>query len=435
MSRQMHLGVFVLGTGNHIAGWRFPGATQSFEDIAVIQQIGRIAEQGKFDLLFLGDNLATDPGMHPSFAAKFEPLTMLSALAATTTHVGLGGTASTSYTEPFNLARQFASLDHLSHGRAAWNAVTTSGDKAAANFGRSHAGHDARYEVAEEFVDVVRGLWDCWEDGAVIRDHATGRYIDASKLKPLNHVGRFFQVKGPLPTSRTPQGNPVIIQAGSSEPGLQLAARTADVVFTVVQDKAEAQAGYQALKSRLPAFGRTADEVAVLPGCMPIVGRTREEALAKLDTLMSFVDVENSRVMLNSRLGIDVSGFPLDARVPEDFPLPDTSHGFAKAMLAKAWREKLTWRDMVNLAGAARGHWVILGTPEEIADILQDWFEDYACDGFNILPAYFPGAFQDFVDLVVPILQDRGLFRRDYTGTTLREHLGLARPPSRLFGG
>jgi hypothetical protein len=431
----MHLGVFVLGTGNHIAGWRFPGATQSFEDIAVIQQIGRIAEQGKFDLLFLGDNLATDPGMHPSFAAKFEPLTMLSALAATTTHVGLGGTASTSYTEPFNLARQFASLDHLSHGRAAWNAVTTSGDKAAANFGRSHAGHDARYEVAEEFVDVVRGLWDCWEDGAVIRDHATGRYIDASKLKPLNHVGRFFQVKGPLPTSRTPQGNPVIIQAGSSEPGLQLAARTADVVFTVVQDKAEAQAGYQALKSRLPAFGRTADEVAVLPGCMPIVGRTREEALAKLDTLMSFVDVENSRVMLNSRLGIDVSGFPLDARVPEDFPLPDTSHGFAKAMLAKAWREKLTWRDMVNLAGAARGHWVILGTPEEIADILQDWFEDYACDGFNILPAYFPGAFQDFVDLVVPILQDRGLFRRDYTGTTLREHLGLARPPSRLFGG
>ena len=435
MSRQMHLGVFVLGTGNHIAGWRFPGATQSFEDIAVIQQIGRIAEQGKFDLLFLGDNLATDPGMHPSFAAKFEPLTMLSALAATTTHVGLGGTASTSYTEPFNLARQFASLDHLSHGRAAWNAVTTSGDKAAANFGRSHAGHDARYEVAEEFVDVVRGLWDCWDDGAVIRDHATGRYIDASKLKPLNHVGRFFQVKGPLPTSRTPQGNPVIIQAGSSEPGLQLAARTADVVFTVVQDKAEAQAGYQALKSRLPAFGRTADEVAVLPGCMPIVGRTREEALAKLDTLMSFVDVENSRVMLNSRLGIDVSGFPLDARVPEDFPLPDTSHGFAKAMLAKAWREKLTWRDMVNLAGAARGHWVILGTPEEIADILQDWFEDYACDGFNILPAYFPGAFHDFVDLVVPILQDRGLFRRDYTGTTLREHLGLARPPSRLFGG
>jgi len=370
MSRQMHLGVFVLGTGNHIAGWRYPGATQSFEDIAVIQDIARIAEQGKFDLLFLGDNLATDPGMHPSFAAKFEPLTMLSALAATTTRVGLGGTASTSYTEPYNLARQFASLDHLSRGRAAWNAVTTSGDKAAANFGRTHAEHDARYEVAEEFVDVVRGLWDCWDDGAVIRDHATGRYIDASKVKPLNHEGRFFKVKGPLPTSRTPQGQPVIIQAGASEPGLKLAARTADVVFAVVQDKAEAQAGYRALKSRMPAFGRAPEEIAVLPGVMPIVGRTRAEAREKLDRLMSFVGIENSRVMLASRLGVDVSGFPLDAVVPEDFPLPDTSHGFASAMLAKAWREKLTWRDMINLAGAARGHWVILGTPDEIADIL-----------------------------------------------------------------
>jgi FMN-dependent oxidoreductase (nitrilotriacetate monooxygenase family) len=434
MPRQMHLGVFVLGTGNHIAGWRYPGASQSFEDIAVIQEIARIAEQGKFDLLFLGDNLATDPGMHPSFAAKFEPLTMLSALAATTTRVGLGGTASTSYTEPFNLARQFASLDHLSRGRAAWNAVTTSGDKAAANFGRTHAEHDARYEVAEEFVDVVRGLWDCWDDGAIIRDHATGRYIDATRIKPLNHAGRFFQVKGPLPTSRTPQGQPVIIQAGASEPGLKLAARTADVVFAVVQDKAEAQQGYRALKSRMPAFGRAPEEIAVLPGVMPIVGRTRAEAREKLDTLMSFVGIENSRVMLASRLGVDVSHYPLDARVPEDFPLPDTSHGFAKAMLMKAWREQMTWRDMINLAGAARGHWVILGTPEEIADILQDWFESHACDGFNILPPYFPGAFQDFVDMVIPVLQERGLFRRDYTGTTLREHLGLVRPKSRLFG-
>ena len=433
MARQMHLGVFVLGTGNHIAGWRYPGASQSFEDIGVIQEIARIAEQGKFDLLFLGDNLATDPGMHPSFAAKFEPLTMLSALAATTTHVGLGGTASTSYTEPFNLARQFASLDHLSRGRAAWNAVTTSVDKAAANFGRSHGSHDDRYVMAEEFVDVVRGLWDCWDDGAIIRNHATGRYIDAAKVKPLNHQGRFFTVKGPLPTSRTPQGQPIIIQAGASEPGLELAARTADVVFTVVQDKGEAQAGYTALKSRMPRFGRAPEEIAVLPGVMPIIGRTRAEARAKLDTLMSFVGIENSRVMLASRLGVDVSTYALDALVPRDFPLPDTSHGFAKAMLAKAWREEMTWRDMINLAGAARGHWVILGTPEEIADILQDWFEAFACDGFNILPPYFPGAFQDFVDLVVPILQQRGLFRQDYTGTTLREHLGLTRPKSRLF--
>ncbi|SDB68888.1 LLM class flavin-dependent oxidoreductase [Belnapia rosea] len=430
--RQMHLGVFVLGTGNHIAGWRYPGAAQSFEDLGVVQEIGRIAERGKFDLIFLGDNLASEPGMHPSFAARFEPLTMLAALAATTTHVGLGATASTTYNEPYNVARAFASLDHLSGGRAAWNAVTSSGEKAADNFGRIHPEHDARYEVAEEFVDVVRGLWDCWDDGAVIRDHATGRYIDPAKVKPLDHEGRFFRVKGPLPTSRTPQGQPIILQAGSSQPGLALAARTADVVFAVVQDLEEAKAGYTALKSRMPAFGRDPDTLAVLPGVMPVVGRTEAEARERLNTLQSFVNTDNALSMLSSRLGVDVSGFPLDALVPE-LPLPDSSHGFARVMLAKALRERMTWRDLFNLTGAARGHWVICGAPESIADTLQEWFEAGACDGFNILPPYFPGGFDDFVDLVVPVLQERGLFRREYSGTTLREHLGLDRPRSRLF--
>ncbi|MBL6456280.1 LLM class flavin-dependent oxidoreductase [Belnapia sp. T6] len=430
--RQMHLGVFVLGTGNHIAGWRYPGAAQSFEDLSVVQEIARIAERGRFDLIFLGDNLASEPGMHPSFAARFEPLTMLAALAATTTHVGLGATASTTYNEPYNVARAFASLDHLSGGRAAWNAVTSSGGKAADNFGRIHPEHDARYEVAEEFVDVVRGLWDCWDDGAVIRDHATGRYIDPAKVRPLNHEGRFFRVKGPLPTSRTPQGQPIILQAGSSAPGLALAARTADVVFAVVQDMEEARAGYVALKSRMPGFGRDPATLAVLPGVMPVVGRTEAEARARLNLLQSFVNTDNALAMLSSRLGMDVSGFPLDALVP-DLPLPDSSHGFARVMLAKARRERMTWRDLFNLTGAARGHWVICGAPESIADTLQEWFEAEACDGFNILPPYFPGGFADFVDLVVPILQERGLFRREYSGTTLREHLGLARPRSRLF--
>ncbi|MBK1657495.1 LLM class flavin-dependent oxidoreductase [Paracraurococcus ruber] len=431
--RQMHLGVFVLGTGNHIAGWRWPGAAQSFEDLSVVQEIARIAERGKFDLIFLGDNLATDPGMHPSFAARFEPLTMLAALAATTTHVGLGATSSTTYNEPYTVARQFASLDHLSGGRAAWNAVTSSGDKAALNYGRQHPAHDARYEIAEEFVDVVRGLWDCWDDGAVVRDHATGRYIDPAKVKPLNHEGRFFKVKGPLPTSRCPQGQPIILQAGSSEPGLNLAARTADVVFAVVQDLGEAQAGYQALKSRMPGFGRSPDEIAVLPGVMPVLGSTAAEARERLNRLQSFVNPTNALGMLSTRLGHDVSGYPLDALVPRDLPLPDTSHGFARTMLSKAWRENMTWRDMFNLAGAARGHWVLAGTPEEVADTLQLWFEAEACDGFNVLPAWFPGAFDEFVDQVVPILQRRGLYRRDYTGNTLRDHLGLPRPRSRLF--
>ena len=430
-ARQMHLGVFVLGTGNHIAGWRHPGAARSFEDIRVIQQIARTAERGCFDLIFLGDNLSMDPGMHPSFAARFEPITMLAALAATTTHVGLGATGSTTYAEPYNLARQFASLDHLSGGRAAWNAVTSSGAKAAENFGREHPAHDARYEVAEEFVDVVRGLWDCWDDGAIVADDATGRYIDPAKVRPLNHAGRHFRVKGPLPTSRTPQGRPVILQAGSSEPGIRLAARTADVVFSVVQDRTEAQHAYSTLKGRMAAFDRDPDTLSVLPGVMPVIGRTDAEARALLNTLQSYVDERNAMVMLSNRMGQDMARYPMDEPVP-DLPLPDSSHGFARAMLAKARREGWTLRDLYNLTGAARGHWVICGSPSTIADTLQDWFESRAADGFNILPPWFPGAFDDFVDLVVPELQRRGLFRRAYAGTTLRDHLGLARPPSRL---
>lgn len=423
----MHLGVFVLGTGNHIAGWRMPGAADSFTSLAGIQAIARTAERGTFDLLFLGDGLVANVNDHPSFAVRFEPITMLAALAATTTHLGLGATASTTYNEPFNVARAFASLDHLSGGRAAWNAVTSSGAGAAANFGRVHPDHDARYEVAEEFVDVVRGLWDCWDDGAVVADRATGQYIDASKVRTLDHAGRFFKVKGPLNIGRCPQGRPIILQAGSSGPGLALAARTADVVFSVVQDLDEAKAAYAALKSRLPGFGRDAGEIAVLPGVMPVIGATEAAARETLNTLQGFVTGTNAAAMLSNRLGMDVSGFPLDELVP-DLPLPDTSHGFARAMLSKARRERMTWRDLHNLTGAARGHWVVCGTPEQVADILQEWFEADAADGFNILPPWFPGAFDDFVDQVVPILRRRGLFRTAYEGPTLREHLGLPRP-------
>lgn len=424
--RRMHLGVFVLGTGNHIAGWRYPGAFDSFQSLPVIQQIAATAERGKFDLLFLGDNLTFDPGAHPSFAARFEPITMLAALAATTTHLGLGATASTTYGEPYNVARLYASLDHLSGGRAAWNAVTTSGN-AGKNFGRQHPPHAERYEVAEEFVDVVRGLWDCWDDDAIIIDHATGRYLDPAKIRRLNHKGRYFQVEGPLNIGRCPQGRPIILQAGASEPGMKLAARTADVVFAVVQDLDEARAGYDALKAKLPEYGREPHELAVLPGVMPVIGATREEARAKLDQLQSYLNETNALAMLSNRMGMDVSGFPLDELVP-DLPLPETSHGFARAMLGKARREKMTWRDLYNLTGAARGHWVICGTPADIADTLEEWFTSNACDGFNILPPYFPGGFDEFVDQVVPELQRRGLYRRDYEGTTLRDHLGLARP-------
>jgi len=430
--RQMHLGVFVLGTGNHIAGWRMPGAYDSFQSLPVIQHIARIAERGRFDLLFLGDSLQAGANDHPSFTARFEPVTMLSALAATTTHLGLGATMSTSYMEPFNVARFFASLDHLSGGRAAWNAVTSSNPRAAPNYGREHAPHADRYRVAEEFVDVVMGLWDCWDEGAIVAERDTGRYIDAARMRSLDHQGEFFRVKGPLNIGRCPQGRPIMIQAGASEPGLNLAARTADVVFSVVQDLEEAKAGYAALKSRLPRFGRRAEEVAVLPGVMPVVGRTRQEARDTLDRLQSFVTSTNAASLLSSRLGIDVTGFPPDERVP-DLPLPETSHGFARAMLSKARREEMTWRDLLNLTGAARGHWVICGTAADIADTLQEWFEGGAADGFNVMPAWFPGAFDDFVDQVVPELQRRGLFRDRYAATTLRGHLGLEMPENRFF--
>jgi len=423
----MHLGVFVLGTGNHIAGWRYPGAASSFQSLPVIQEIARTAERGLFDLLFLGDSLVAEPGAHPSFVARFEPLTMLSALAATTSRVGLGATSSTTYGEPLLVARAFASLDHLSGGRAAWNAVTSSNTATGANFGRAHPPHAERYAVAEEFVDVVRGLWDCWEDDAIVADRATGQYLDAGKVHPLNHAGTYFTVRGPLNIGRCPQGRPVIIQAGSSGPGLAMAARTADLVFSVVQDLEEARAAYAGFKALLPGYGRAPDSVSVLPGMMPVIGRTREEAYDKLATLQSFVDGGNARVMLQGRLGVDISGYDLDAPVP-DLPLPDTSHGFARVMLAKARRDGMTLRDLYNLTGAARGHWVLCGTPASIADTLEEWFTTGAADGFNVLPPYFPGGFDDFVDLVVPELQRRGLFRTAYEGTTLRDHLGLDRP-------
>lgn len=430
--RQMHLGVFVLGTGNHIAGWRMEGAYDSFQSLAVIQHIARIAERGCFDLLFLGDTLSAGPNDHPSFTARFEPLTMLGALAASTTHLGLGATASTSFNEPFNIARLFASLDHLSSGRAAWNAVTSSNPRAAPNFGRELPEHDQRYRVAEEFVDIVMGLWDCWDEGAIIADRESGRYMDPAKMRALDHVGEFFRVKGPLNIGRCPQGRPIILQAGSSEPGLDLAARTADVVFSVVQDFDEARASYASLKGRMAKYGRRPEEIAILPGVMPILGRTREEAWATLDKLQSFVNSTNAASLLSARLGLDVSGFPLEEKVP-DLPLPNTSHGFARAMLSKARREGMTWRDLHNLTGAARGHWVIAGTKDDIADTLQAWFEGGAADGFNILPAWFPGAFDGFVDEVVPELQHRGLFRKAYTSRTLRGHLGLEMPTNRFF--
>ena len=428
--RQMHLGVFVLGTGNHTAGWRYEGAATSHIELPVMQEIAQIAERGKFDLLFVSDSVVMEPTDHPSFMCRFEPTTLISVLSTMTTHVGLGATVSTSFSEPFNVARLFGSIDHLSGGRAAWNVVTSSNAKAAQNFNLDeHLEHELRYQRAEEFVDVVRGLWDCWEDRAIVANKETGQFIDANKVRPLNHHGRFFQVRGPVNQSRSPQGHPVIIQAGGSPSGLELAARTADVVFAVVQELEGARKAYADLKGRMAKYGRAPHEIALLPGVMPIIGRSDAEAREQLDKLQSWLTPTNAMTLVASRIGYDVSGHPLDGPVPPPPPFQG-SQAFSSVLYETARRENMTLRDLYNLTAAARGHWVVCGTPQKIADTLEEWFTSGAADGYNILPAYFPGAFADFVDLVVPELQRRGLFRHDYEGTTLRDHFGLARVPA-----
>jgi N-acetyl-S-(2-succino)cysteine monooxygenase len=425
--RPMHLGVFVLGTGNHSAGWRWPGAAQSGCDLAVMLEIAAIAERGKFDLLFISDGLDMNPGDHPSFVNRFEPTTLLAVLSAHTRHIGLGGTVSTSYSEPYNVARIFASLDHLSGGRAAWNVVTSSRPGAALNFSRDkHMAHELRYERAEEFVDVVTGLWDCWEDGAIVADRDSGTFIDATKVHALEHKGRFFQVKGPMNIARAPQGRPVIIQAGGSPTGLELAARTADVVFSVVQELDAAKRAYADLKDRMAKYGRGRDQLSVLPGVMPIIGDSEAAARRKLSRLQSWVTPTNALTLVSGRIGYDVTGHPLDAPVPAPPPTEEGGRTFSRVLYETARRQNMTLRDLYNLTAAARGHWVLCGTPVQIADTLEEWFEGGAADGFNILPPYFPGAFAEFVDQVVPELQRRDLYRRDYEGPTLRDHFGLA---------
>ncbi|WP_454855058.1 LLM class flavin-dependent oxidoreductase [Rhizobium binxianense] len=428
MTRRIHFGLFLLGTGSHVAGWRVPGAMDSFQDIDMVKRIAAEAERGLFDLIFMGDNLNADPGAHPSYTARLEPLTLLAAVAGATRHIGLGATVSTTYSDPFSVARAFASLDHLSGGRAAWNAVTTANPTAAANFGTVHPDHSKRYEIAEEFLTVVRGLWDCWSDDAIVADRQTGMYIDPSKVRLLDHEGTHFKVKGPLNIGRSPQGQPIILQAGGSGPGQELAAKSADVVFSVTQDLDEARAFYASLKGRLRKYGRAPESLIVLPGVMPIVGRTEREAHDKLAALQDFVSETNALSLLSDRFGTDMSIYDLDGPIPEDLVPSDNYHAFARVMLDKARRENMRLRDVYNLMAAARGHWVLCGTPEYIADTLETWFTTGAADGFNVMPSHFLGGLADFVDMVVPILQERGLYRTAYEGATLRDRIGLERP-------
>lgn len=434
MPRQIKLGAFLPGGGQHIAAWRHPdspadGAT-NFE---FHRRLAETAERGLFDAYFLADSLSVGLGGREGGNAKivgFEPVTLFSALAPLTKHIGFIATASTTYEEPFNLARKFASLDHISNGRAGWNVVTSTGNDTARNFNLDQElPHAERYERAREHVKVVKALWDSWEDDAFIRDKETGRFFDQDKVHEINHRGQHFSVKGPLNVARPVQGHPVIVQAGQSEDGRRLAADTAEVIFTAHQTLASAQEFYRDIKQRVRAAGRNPDHVLIMPGVAPFVGRTEEEAQEKYRKLTELILPADGVALISGLTGgtLDLKGFPLDGPLP---PLPATEGMKSRQALIRqiADEHNFTIRQLYEWIATARGHFTIVGSAERVADMLQLWFENEAADGFNILPPYLPTALDDFVELVIPELQRRGLFRTAYEGTTLRENLGLPRP-------
>lgn len=439
--RKLRLGAFIMATGHHVAAWRHPGSQiDSGINIDHYIEVAKTAERGLFDQVFVADS----PGLwhrgdKESFSRQgrvshFEPVTLWAALSAVTKHIGFVATASTTYEDPYLLARKFASLDHISKGRAAWNVVTTAAENIHGNFGLDkHPDPETRYEKAHEFVEVVKGLWDSFEDDAFIRDAESGVYFDPDKLHPLNHKGKYLKVAGPLNIERPPQGYPVIVQAGSSEDGKELAAATAEAIFTAWTSLEEAQAFYADVKGRLTKYGRRPEELLILPGISPVIGRTQEEAEQKWKQLQ---DLIHPSVGLNTIAHFwpndDISKWDLDSPPPyyPEPPIGKNSRQHVVIQLAK--RDRLTVRELYQYLAGARGHWVVVGTPEKIADEIQSWFENGAADGFNVMPPVLPESLNEFVDLVIPILQQRGLFRTEYEGKTLRENLGLKRPPNQF---
>ncbi|MEU9012226.1 LLM class flavin-dependent oxidoreductase [Streptomyces sp. NPDC048479] len=433
--RQFHLNAFLMNAGHHDAAWRHPRTQPDrITDLSYFQELARTAERGRLDSLFLADGVALWGNARYNAVGGFEPLTLLSALAVATEHIGLVATVSTTFNEPFHVARKFASLDHLSGGRAGWNIVTSGNEAEARNFGREeHLEHALRYERAAEFLDVTKELWDSWRDDATVIDRERGVYTEDGAVRPIEHRGKHFRVDGPLNVQRSPQGHPLLVQAGSSEDGKEFAARYAEAVFTAQQTLADGQTFYKDLKSRLAKYGRTPDQLKILPGICPIIGATEAEALALEDELTGLQVPEYGLQQLSGMLGTDLSGLPLDGPLPELPEEQDINGNKSRFTLVAdlARREQLTIRQLIARLGGGRGHRVFAGTPEQIADQLEQWFTEGAADGFNIMPPYLPGGLEDFVDQVVPLLQARGLFRTEYSGRTLRDHYGLERPAGR----
>jgi alkanesulfonate monooxygenase len=436
----LRLGAFMRPISIHTAAWRYPGGTPDANfNWPLIKRLTQKLEHGKFDAFFMADHLAvpnmpTDALKRSATVTSFAPMTLLPALAAVTERIGLIATMSTTYNAPYHVARLFASLDHLSGGRAAWNIVTSTNPYEALNFGlKEHLEHDERYRRAREFYDVVTGLWDSWADDAFIRDVDSGVYSDPAKLHVLDHQGKYFSARGPLNVARPVQGWPVIVQAGQSDAGRQLAGETAEMVFSGVSDIATAQRVYADIKARAQAVGRNPDHLVIMPGAFVVVGDTAAEARAKKTRLDSLVHPDSGLGTLSVQLGVDASKFDLDGPLPDDLPPTNASHTSRQKLVDMARNDKLTVRQLAQYVGGAFGTLEMIGTPAMIADQMQEWLESRACDGFNVMFPYLPGGLDDFVEQVVPELQRRGLFRRDYEGTTLREHLGLTRPANRFF--
>jgi FMN-dependent oxidoreductase (nitrilotriacetate monooxygenase family) len=438
--KQMHIGMSIRGLGYHPAAWRHPqvpaDGSLSFEHYA---RSAVAAERGKCDLIFFADGIGIRERDIPrgSLArmgyeiVEMEPMTLLPALAMVTRRIGLVTTASTTYNEPYNIARKFATLDWISKGRAGWNVVTSWSDAEALNFGREQQlDYDSRYERAAEFVDIVRGLWDSWESDAFLFDKQNGLFYDETKLHVLAHEGKHFSVRGPLNVARPPQGHPIVVQAGASEQGRELAAATADLVYAVHGTKTAAQGFYADIKNRMAKYRRAPEDLKILPALRPVVGRTIEEARAKFDALQALLDPLVGLNRLGSSFG-DLSGYPLDGPAPIEALGPTGIRSLSQQLRERVKLEKPTVRQLYEQV-SGMGGFCLIGTPRQIVDVMEDWFEGEACDGFNITPTHLPAGCEDFVDLITPELQQRGLFRREYEGSTLRENLGL-KPAANRF--
>ena len=436
--RQLHFGAFMRPITIHTGAWRYPGAYADANfNFEHLKRFAQKLEVGKFDAFFMADHLAVlnmpmDALQRSSTPTSFEPMTLLPALAMFTKHLGLVATGSTTYDEPYHVARRFASLDHISGGRAGWNVVTTANPNASMNFGREdHMEHDERYLRAREFYDVVTGLWDSWADDAFIRDQDKGIFFNPEKMHVLDHDGKYLKVRGPLNIGRPIQGYPVIVQAGASDPGRQLAAETAEAVFTAQSNLAAGQSFYTDVKSRMEKIGRNPGHMKILPACMVIVGSSREEAREKRLKLDSLVHYESSIASLSIAQGHDASNFDPDGPLP-DIPESNAGQSSRERAIRVAREDNLTVRQLAQRMG---GHssLCILGTPKQIADEMEEWLMTYGSDGFTIQFPYVPEGIDDFVDRVIPVLQSRGLYRTEYQGSTLRENMGLPRPDNQFF--